>query len=57
MQWWDYVMVVGVLLIGISAFVALSVYMGRGLSRGTALQRTLRVIRQRHGTRLRGFPP
>ena len=35
MQWWDYVMVVGVLLIGISAFVALSAYMGRGLSRGT----------------------
>ena len=32
MQWWDYVMVVGVLLIGTSAFVALSAYMGRGLS-------------------------
>ena len=32
MQWWDYVIVVGVLLIGISAFVALSAYMGRILS-------------------------
>lgn len=34
MHWWDYVIVVAVLLAGISAFVALSAYMGRVLSHG-----------------------
>jgi hypothetical protein len=34
MHWWDYMVVVAVLLIGISAFVALCVYMGRVLSHG-----------------------
>ena len=36
MQWWDYVIVVGMLLIGISAFVALSTYLGRVLSQGSS---------------------
>ena len=34
MHWWDYMVVVAVLLMGISAFVALCVYMERVLSHG-----------------------
>lgn len=34
MQWWDYVIVVAVLLAGIYAFLVLSMYLGRALSQG-----------------------
>ena len=34
MQWWEYVIVIGVLLVGIYAFFATSKYVGRILTKG-----------------------
>lgn len=36
MRWWDYVMVVGVFLLGIFAFWALTKSLGRALSQGSS---------------------
>lgn len=36
MQWWEYVIVIGVLLVGIYAFFATSRYVGRILTKGSS---------------------
>ena len=36
MQWWEYIVVIGMLLIGIYAFFTTSSYLGRVLTRGSS---------------------
>ena len=36
MQWWEYIIVIGVLLVGIYAFFATSRYVGRILTKGSS---------------------